>query len=65
MSILVATGMLVNTLPQEDFKMAMDAYAGIDGTNIESVTAKLLEAGINPYSGVMSSAEREAMDTRE
>ena len=65
MSILVESGMLVNTIPPEDFKVAMDAYSGIDGTNIEEVTAKLLEAGINEYSGVMGQSDRQAMDTRE
>ena len=47
MSVLVADGMLVNTLPVEDFKMAMDAYAGVSSANLAEVTAKLLEAGIN------------------
>ena len=47
MSILVANGMFVNVLPVEDFKTAMDAYAGVNSDNLEEVTTKLLEAGIN------------------
>jgi hypothetical protein len=54
MSILVSSGMLVNTLPVEDFKMAMDSYAGVDGTNVEEVAQKLMDAGINPHAGIMA-----------
>lgn len=65
MSILVAAGMLVNTLPVEDFKLAMDSFSGVDGSNIEEVAAKLMEAGINEYAGSMAQSAREPMDTRE
>lgn len=54
MSVLIADGMLVNTLPLEDFRTAMDAYAGVNSANLTEVTSKLLDAGINEYSGVMT-----------
>ena len=58
MSILVESGMLVNTIPKDEFKAAMDAYAGVNAQNLEEVTKKLLDMGINEYSGVMSASDR-------
>lgn len=35
MSVLVSAGMLVNKIPPEDYRAAMDAYAGVNGSNLE------------------------------
>ncbi len=65
MSVLVASGMLVNTLPMEDFKLAMDSYADVNGSNIEEVATKLMEAGITDRVDTRVKSDREAMDTRQ
>ena len=49
--ILVNSGHAIQPVSDEDFKKAMDVYAGVTGHNYAEVTRKLLELGINDQAG--------------
>ena len=49
--VMVNSSHQVNLVRGEDFKRAMDVYAGVTGSNYAEVTRKLLELGINDQAG--------------
>ena len=49
--VMVNSSHQVNLVRDEDFKRAMDVYAGVTGANYAEVTRKLLDLGINDQAG--------------